>query len=78
MKPLTLDLDEELAALDPRTALQFRQTVQSLLRLVKAGPQTSSRASFTARIAGHPAIGSWPVTMDADDYVSKLREEWDR
>lgn len=78
MKPVSLDLDHELKSLDQVTALQFKRTVRAMLRLVKAQQSSQPKAPFSERIARHPAIGTWPVNLNGDQHLARLRDEWER
>lgn len=78
MKTLSLNLDQELARLDPSTARQFKEAVHAMLRLVKARQPQAEREAFSNRISRHPAIGTWPETLDADQHIANLRGEWER
>ena len=78
MKSIALDLDHELESLDRTSALEFKQAMLAMLRLVKSRRAEQGRAPFAERIAGHPAIGTWPADVDADGHVERLRAEWER
>lgn len=78
MKSISLDLDRELASLDPPAAQQFKQAVQAMLRLVMERQQKKNRLPFSERVARHPAIGTWPSNLNADQHIAKLRNEWER
>lgn len=75
---MTLDLEHELESLDQQSALQFKQAVLAMLRLVKARQVDRMQAPFSERIARHPAIGTWPANVDADQHIANLRGEWER
>lgn len=76
MKTMTLDLNRELAELDEQTASQFMQAVHAMLKVVKSRRTDARTAPFHERIARHPAIGTWPSHVSADEHIAKLREEW--
>jgi hypothetical protein len=77
MKSVSLNLDQELASLDQTAALQFKQAVMAMLRLVKDRQAMRSEAPFFDRIARHEAIGTWPANVDVDQHIASLRDEWD-
>ena len=76
MKATPLNLEEEIASLDPATARQFKETVFAMLQIVKAQNPREYRRSFSERIVNHPAIGTWPATLDVDRHIESLRDEW--
>jgi len=78
MKSLTLDLDHELESLDHESAMQFKQAMFTMLRLVKTRQGNRPQSPFSERIAHHPAIGTWPANVDADKHIADLRDEWSR
>ena len=78
VEKVTLNLDAELAGLDPRTAMRFKLAVMAMLRVVKARETSKHDAPFGERIARHPAIGTWPAELAVDQHIAELREEWER
>ena len=77
MKSVTLNLDRELASLDKTAALQFKQAVMAMLRLIKGRQAQRSEAPFAERISKHEAIGTWPAHVDVDQHITSLRDEWE-
>lgn len=77
MEPISPDLDRELASLDESTATLFKHTVLAMVRTVKAEQARKARP-FAERIAGHPAIGTWPAGRNVSAHIGALRQEWDR
>jgi hypothetical protein len=76
MKSATLDLNHELQSLDASSAIQFKQAMLMMLRALKSA-KSQVRPTFAERIAGHPAISTWPTEVDGDEYARKLRAEWE-
>jgi hypothetical protein len=77
MNALTLQLENEIASLDERSAIQFRQAMLTMLKLLKKQVVVESELPFSERIAQHRAIGSWPADLDGDQHIAALRNEWD-
>ncbi|MCB1235060.1 MAG: hypothetical protein KDM91_08310 [Verrucomicrobiae bacterium] len=78
MKALSIEVNREIDSLDPREAAEFRAAIASILRLIRERRAPENRPPFSKRIAGHPAIGTWPAELDADAHVTKLRDEWEK
>ena len=76
MKSAAVDLNHELQSLDASSAIQFKQAMLMMLRALKSA-KSIERPTFGERIAGHPAINSWPKELDGDEHVRKLRAEWE-
>jgi hypothetical protein len=73
MSTVTLNLEREMASLDEESAEQFQQAMLTMLRLVKSRRAVKSQAPFYERIAGHPAIGTWPEGLGADEHIASVR-----
>ena len=77
MSTLALEIEKELDSLEPESARRFERAVREMLLRAKAGWTQKKPAPFGERIARHPAIGTWPASLDADRHLQELRHEWE-
>ena len=78
MNGLASEIEERLQSLEPGTARQFERVLRDVLHSVNIRQQSEDKTTGTLadRLHNHPALGTWPVGLDADAHVDSLRREW--
>jgi hypothetical protein len=77
MSTLALEIEKELSSLEPESARHFERAVREILLMAKSSHLRQTPVPFSARIARHPAIGTWPADLDVDRHLTGLRNEWE-
>ena len=75
MGALTFDIEKKLSLLEPESARHFERTVREMLLMAKSNQHRKSLAPFGSGLALHPAVGTWPATLDVDRHLTEARNE---